>query len=312
MVFKTKTANIFFWIIFGLGFALLLILAIIFDNKISSYIFNNNINDQVHTSAFNEVFATYGGYIVSVPIYVGLLSVLKVYFSKVYFSKGIQITLILMYDLIFLLTAVLLTFKKVWLTTAVDDFLVELVSSCFIYAATIFTIVLTNLILFTKKIIKHEFDNEWLLQNATYCLVFVMLSLISIALLKQVFGRPRPFRVFEEGYDFKYAFEINFSKKRGVSFPSGHTTGSITFFGLMFFAKKDTKKKKIIYLTLQIVIGILATLTAISRILYLKHYLSDVLVATLMCSLYIIFTKAMVNRVIFNRKTKQEVEVNNG
>gem|GEM_PF-4510429 len=65
--------------------------------------------------------------------------------------------------------------------------------------------------------------------------MYIALSFLTVTIFKYSFGRPRPFQVFNENYDFYYAFQINFSSMRGVSFPSGHTVSAASLFGLLFF-----------------------------------------------------------------------------
>ncbi|ARU92107.1 hypothetical protein SCLARK_001639 [Spiroplasma clarkii] len=312
MIFKQRKNNLIFWIIFGVGFTCIFTLAIVFDLAISKFIVAKEINHS--TSVLNEIFAIYGSYIVAVPIYVGLLALIKLAFSKqTDLARGLKITIIIFYNLVFLGASVYLTIDRVWFYKAVTDFLTELIAAITMYLVTIITIILTSLTLFTSKIIKQPLDEVRLLEKTLFCLTFVILSLATIGLCKIVFGRPRPLQVFNEGYDFKYTFQINFSTKRGTSFPSGHTMGSISCFGLMFYLKKDTKKQKIYFLTLQIIIGVLATITGLSRLLYLRHFLSDVLFATLICSLYVIFTKSIVRKIFYQVKTNKRLkEVENG
>jgi undecaprenyl-diphosphatase len=63
----------------------------------------------------------------------------------------------------------------------------------------------------------------------------------------------------------------------GLSFPSGHTTYALVFFGLLAFLALRLIKKASIVRLVQVLIVLLVTLVALSRIYLEAHWPSDVL-----------------------------------
>lgn len=119
------------------------------------------------------------------------------------------------------------------------------------------------------------------LYNKKYAFKLVLAFLASsvlVGVLKVFAKRPRPYEYTAEG------LRSIGSKTNGYSFPSGHSQGS----GLMFFGLKDTfgKKKGIFYALLALLI-----LVPFSRMYLGQHFLTDVLVGTLIGALgiYLMF-----------------------
>lgn len=100
-------------------------------------------------------------------------------------------------------------------------------------------------------------------------LVLLMFGFAAIggSLLKQAFGRPRPF--------VTYAGEINaLSSAASLAFPSGHAAKSVALAlpFLVFLAAQDTWRK-----AAKILLVVLALGVCYSRVVLGAHYLSDVL-----------------------------------
>ncbi|MDD8049061.1 MAG: phosphatase PAP2 family protein [Thomasclavelia sp.] len=98
----------------------------------------------------------------------------------------------------------------------------------------------------------------------------VLIPLISfsiVTLIRKIIDRPRPF--------IKYDFEPLYYKKEGESFPSRHTVSAISIAVALFHVN----------MVIGIVVLILASLVALSRILSGVHYPSDVIVGILIALL---------------------------
>ena len=116
----------------------------------------------------------------------------------------------------------------------------------------------------------------------TFSLTMIMTTII-ITILKVVVARYRPEVLIQSD---QYGFHWFSMKKLYNSMPSGHT--ALSFAGLLAIANFFTKK------WVTIVAIVLATLIAISRVLVLDHYLSDVIVAAYIGSFTFLWSKAFV------------------
>ncbi|QIV95556.1 PAP2 superfamily protein [Allofrancisella inopinata] len=96
----------------------------------------------------------------------------------------------------------------------------------------------------------------------------LILAIIIASIVKVILARYRPEMLI---LDNKYGFHFFSLKKMFNSMPSGHTT--LSFAGLLAFANFFNKK----YITAIAIL--IASLVAVSRIIILDHYISDVLVA---------------------------------
>lgn len=63
----------------------------------------------------------------------------------------------------------------------------------------------------------------------------------------------------------------------GFSFPSGHSTGAITFYGFIFYLIVISNLNRKWKITINIILGVLAITIAFSRIFIGVHYLTDIL-----------------------------------
>lgn len=118
-----------------------------------------------------------------------------------------------------------------------------------------------------KMIISKKYNFNIIILTVSLCFVFLITGI-----MKYCFGRYRPDLFLNNNL---YGFNILAIKTNQHSFPSGHTSISITaFLGILNCLHE--KKWKIIGLC----VTILMTLTiSCSRIVLEKHYLSDILVS---------------------------------
>lgn len=107
-------------------------------------------------------------------------------------------------------------------------------------------------------------------------------GLITNAVLKEYWGRPRPKQVTEFGgtHDFRPFYSPNFARTEPLkSFPCGHCTTGFYFFSLIFLGRR-LEKKWLVALgwTLAISLGIALS---VSRIYQGGHFLSDTVIGAL-------------------------------
>jgi membrane-associated phospholipid phosphatase len=111
----------------------------------------------------------------------------------------------------------------------------------------------------------------------------LILTIIVAGTLKVLLARYRPeMLLFKDQYGFHF---LSF-KKAYNSMPSGHTT--LSFAGLLAIANFFEKK----YIT--IIAIIIATIVAISRVIVLDHYVSDVILSAYIGSFCYLWSKAFV------------------
>ena len=103
-------------------------------------------------------------------------------------------------------------------------------------------------------------------------LVFVVVALTGVAaiLLKQFFGRPRPVMFLEQGVT-GFHFFVLAKAPRLASFPSGHATTAFALATLVWLSGWRWRGLAIVVLVA----------VAMSRVILLQHYLSDVLAGAL-------------------------------
>lgn len=111
----------------------------------------------------------------------------------------------------------------------------------------------------------------------------LILTIIVAGVLKVLLARYRPeMLLFKDQYGFHF---LSF-KKAYNSMPSGHTT--LSFAGLLAIANFFEKK----YIT--IIAAVIATVVAISRVIVLDHYVSDVILSAYIGSFCYLWAKAFV------------------
>ena len=130
------------------------------------------------------------------------------------------------------------------------------------------------LALAARYVFRHK-DWAWRLWFAWLC---VLLPNLICIILKISLGRARPELWFSAHLYGFYGVQFNHLY---WSFPSGHTT---TIMGVALALRTLFPRYVFIW-------GLIACLVVISRVLLLQHYLSDVLIATWLCCLEIMFIK---------------------
>ena len=108
-------------------------------------------------------------------------------------------------------------------------------------------------------------------------------SLGLMALLKQLFSRPRP------GIPLLYS-------AKGLSFPSGHALMSITFYGLLIYITYKLVKKGWIRWSIIVLLMLLIAFIGFTRIYLRVHYASDVIAGYSIGFLWLVFSIWMLNR----------------
>ncbi|MEZ7821421.1 MAG: phosphatase PAP2 family protein, partial [Patescibacteria group bacterium] len=114
-------------------------------------------------------------------------------------------------------------------------------------------------------------------------------------ILKNIFDRPRP--------------NIGFYVEHGFSFPSGHSTIAVAFFGFIaYFLVRNAKtiSKKIVYI---ISFTLLAVAICFSRVYLGAHYLSDVMAGFLL-GLFGLFIAIGVSELFFVKQDEEKVSYN--
>jgi len=106
------------------------------------------------------------------------------------------------------------------------------------------------------------------------------------SLLKLLISRPRP------------SSEIGqvLSANSGFSFPSGHTTYAVVFYGFLFYLTPRLVRQPVAARTLQSLLILLIFLTAISRIYLGAHWASDTLGSLLFGGLLLVPAIALYNK----------------
>lgn len=113
----------------------------------------------------------------------------------------------------------------------------------------------------------------------------LLIATVLNLLLKNILQRPRPteYRIIDES---------------GYSFPSGHSTVSMAFYGfIIYLIYRYVKNKYIKYISI-ILLSILIFSIGISRIYLGVHYTSDVLAGFLISISYLIIYIKVINRFV--------------
>ncbi|MYL72742.1 phosphatase PAP2 family protein [Halobacillus litoralis] len=127
----------------------------------------------------------------------------------------------------------------------------------------------------------------------------VMLGISALTkLLKVTFERQRP-EVLAE-YD-----------GTGFSFPSGHTTGSVVFYGFLIYLIVISPLKKQVKWTINVALGILIVLVGLSRIYLGVHFFTDVFGGMLFGLAWLLVCIAALEITIWNQRRRQSGSVQN-
>ena len=129
----------------------------------------------------------------------------------------------------------------------------------------VFLIVLSVILVLTMK-------NNKIRINIAYNLVII--SIINYV-IKQIIKRPRP-------------IGINLIKEGGYSFPSGHSTTSMAFYGLLIYLIYKYVNNKIFKTILIVLLSLIILLIGTSRIYLGVHYASDVLAGFVLGLLFLL------------------------
>jgi len=120
--------------------------------------------------------------------------------------------------------------------------------------------------------------------------VVALSSLLLMFILKTIFHRDRPLTPLLEA-------------ARGYSFPSGHATMSITFYGLMIFLVWQTQKSSLVKWTLTVLLVLLINFIGVSRVYLRVHYASDVLAGFCVGLMWLLLSLWILNKIeTFSRR----------
>lgn len=127
-----------------------------------------------------------------------------------------------------------------------------------------------------------------MIQTTVSCVITALVVLVTINILKNLWGRVRYRDMYILG-DFSgenFSQFTDWFKPNGIniagggdstkSFPSGHTSNAVLLFYLSYYVKYLNKNKTKIVVTAGILISLWSIITAISRVAIGAHYLSDV------------------------------------
>lgn len=91
----------------------------------------------------------------------------------------------------------------------------------------------------------------------------------------------------------------------GFSFPSGHTTGSVVFYGFLIYVIVVSPLKKVWKWLINVVLGLLILLVGLSRVYLGVHFLSDVLGGFLFGLTWLLICIAALEITIWNQRRRQ-------
>ncbi len=123
----------------------------------------------------------------------------------------------------------------------------------------------------------------------------VLFSGITNVILKNIFDRPRP--------------RVSYYIENGFSFPSGHSTIAVAFYGFIayFLLRNMRNKKKKVAIIL--FISILILLIGLSRMYLGAHYLSDVIGGFLSGGISLVFA-VLISEILINKKEDHNLSFN--
>ena len=114
--------------------------------------------------------------------------------------------------------------------------------------------------------------------------VIALSSLLLMVILKIIFQRDRPLSPL-------------LSAAQGYSFPSGHATMAITFYGLIIFLVFRNVKNKVLRWALIILLSLLIIAIGVSRVYLRVHYASDVLAGFCLGLMWLLFSLWLLKKI---------------
>lgn len=176
---------------------------------------------------------------------------------------------------------------------------IEFISSIIIFVIALASFVCATLLINKVDVFKDPKFQKTLWVRVLIAITFILITTSLTTIMKEIWGRPRPNAVVENKDLFKYIFEFNLDGNKGKSFPSGHTQASGMFLMLVYFVPKIDKKN--IWINSIILFSILSmVLTGISRIVYHKHFPTDVTFAMTLVSIFYLLVPKTINWIIKN------------
>ena len=91
----------------------------------------------------------------------------------------------------------------------------------------------------------------------------------------------------------------------GFSFPSGHTTGALTFYGFLIYLVVSSSMKKQWKWALNIFLGLLILLVGLSRVYLGVHFFSDVMAGMLFGLAWLLVCIGALEITLWNQRRRQ-------
>jgi undecaprenyl-diphosphatase len=123
--------------------------------------------------------------------------------------------------------------------------------------------------------------------ETAFVIMLPSLAVLLNLLLKVLIDRPRPgSELLDNG---------------GLSFPSGHVTYAVVFFGFLFYLLPRLIKQPVLTMALRSLLVILILLTAVSRVYLGAHWMSDILGSLLLGGLLLVPAIVLYRRYAIGR-----------
>ena len=320
-MYSTKR-KLLFWSILLVSFAVLLVIATLFDHQISVALALPYLKDgnYMSTNVFGLIFEVIG----EMPLYLMLSIAGAILFSNCDDIKNKKLSITLK---IILFAACVFGCYYGWnrigkyMSQIFPDTLSFLQTAWHMQVVKVILAIIVQ-VLMTLLFVKHKDLSKKLLKFAIVILITALISEVIVHIIKPIIARER----FRATYVLQYNnldhigftpwYVSNMALKKELlelpthlstyysSFPSGHTASAAMFFPIMFlplYIEKFNNKKGI---ALCIIFPTVATLiVALSRIVVGAHYMSDVLVGGTMTLVSSIFALKITN-LIFKKAQK--------
>ena len=129
-----------------------------------------------------------------------------------------------------------------------------------------------------------------------WTVMFLLVNMLGISaitsLLKMIFQRERP------------AIFAQFDGV-GYSFPSGHTTGAIAFYGFCAYVVWRSGKKHVGRILLTLFLTVLAVMVALSRIMLGVHYFTDIIAGAAIATSWLIICLLLMEWFTWKQKERK-------